>query len=252
MTADPFQGSADSGNPGTWNRYFYGNADPINHTDPTGLMAQIYVDGVASDIGYFGGSILSTGGATSDRIGGMWCDQGSLFFISSPAQCAAYAGAVWFAATRPRNDNTLADCDLIVFQQSAVIEHNPLQHTFIMVQRKKQSPVYIEGIPEPKVEGAGLRSASWLNKSVRLFGHQYSTAASVVSNGAFRLSDEQCQRIVNLAGGYKDNTVTYNNTWFFSGPNSNSFTHSLLQKAGLFLSLSNNFYPGWANTSVPF
>jgi hypothetical protein len=39
-----------------------------------------------------------------------------------------------------------------------------------------------------------------------------------------------------------------------SGPNSNSLTHSLLNAVGLAVpvELSNFFYPGWDNTSVPF
>jgi len=37
MTPDPYQGSANPGNPQSWNRYAYVNNDPINKNDPRGL-----------------------------------------------------------------------------------------------------------------------------------------------------------------------------------------------------------------------
>jgi RHS repeat-associated protein len=37
MTADPYGGSADAADPGSWNRYAYVNGDPVNSNDPSGL-----------------------------------------------------------------------------------------------------------------------------------------------------------------------------------------------------------------------
>jgi RHS repeat-associated protein len=36
---DPYSGSMDLASPQTFNRYVYVNNDPVNHIDPTGLMA---------------------------------------------------------------------------------------------------------------------------------------------------------------------------------------------------------------------
>ena len=35
----------------------------------------------------------------------MWCDQGFLPFISTPAQCGAYAMAVWMAKSGGKDDD---------------------------------------------------------------------------------------------------------------------------------------------------
>jgi RHS repeat-associated protein len=36
-TADPYYGSVNLGDPGSWNRYAYANNDPVNRNDPRGL-----------------------------------------------------------------------------------------------------------------------------------------------------------------------------------------------------------------------
>ena len=38
LTPDPYAGSADPADPGSWNRYAYVEGDPINEVDPDGLM----------------------------------------------------------------------------------------------------------------------------------------------------------------------------------------------------------------------
>jgi hypothetical protein len=60
--------------------------------------------------------------------------------------------------------------------------------------------------------------------------------------------------VIQDVSDYSDYTITYNNWWPWGGPNSNSFTHSLLNDFGLTVpgGLSNFSYPGWSNTSVPF
>jgi len=37
-TADPYQASAGSSDPGSWNRYAYVEGDPVNHFDAHGLQ----------------------------------------------------------------------------------------------------------------------------------------------------------------------------------------------------------------------
>ena len=61
---DPYEGSYDLANPQTFNRYSYTNNDPVNHTDPTGLMCynvirtDVYSDGTIAGgpwiVGQFG------------------------------------------------------------------------------------------------------------------------------------------------------------------------------------------------------
>jgi len=37
LSPDPSAASTDLADPGSWNQYSYGNSDPVNHNDPTGL-----------------------------------------------------------------------------------------------------------------------------------------------------------------------------------------------------------------------
>jgi RHS repeat-associated protein len=50
-TADPYRASGGPGDPGSWNRYTYVGGDPVNRTDPSGLLMSavgcVYVGGVS-------------------------------------------------------------------------------------------------------------------------------------------------------------------------------------------------------------
>ena len=45
MSPDPFGGSAKASDPGSWNRYSYVEGDPVNGTDPSGLLLWVGGDG---------------------------------------------------------------------------------------------------------------------------------------------------------------------------------------------------------------
>jgi len=115
---------------------------------------------------------------------------------------------------------------------------------------------YLEGILQPKNPAkSSLTDPTWLNGSDSKTGPFYPLPTSLVTNWLEPAS--VCTRAVNLVDNFivsGNNKITYNNQFPWSGPNSNSFTHSLLNTLGLAVpgGLSNLWYPGWSNTSVPF
>ncbi len=48
LTSDPYEAEGQRQSSSSKNRYAYGEVDPINHTDPTGLYATFVVDGLES------------------------------------------------------------------------------------------------------------------------------------------------------------------------------------------------------------
>jgi hypothetical protein len=112
---------------------------------------------------------------------------------------------------------------------------------------------YLEGVPIPKNRRRSnvVLDPMWLNASIG--SHPY-YANSTTAVQSWLEPDSLCDELLSLVANFANNTITYNNTWPFSGPNSNSFTHSLLNAAGLSVEggLSNFWFPGWSNTSVPF
>lgn len=103
LTADPYVASGGPSAPNSWNRYAYVSGDPVNFADPSGRMAAATFCGAEySTEECFGNSWIRGPGVSSERSGGMWCDQGTLPFIYTPTQCSAYVAAVWLAATQGR------------------------------------------------------------------------------------------------------------------------------------------------------
>jgi hypothetical protein len=92
-----------------------------------------------------------------------------------------------------------------------------------------------KGLPPYRPDAAG-KVVGWPEQAAR----QVSELMSFLA----RASSEHVRRAI----------IAIENTEI-SGPNSNSFTHSLLNAIGLAVPgglLSNFFYPGWDNPSVPF
>jgi hypothetical protein len=80
----------------SWNRYAYVEGDPVNHVDPTGLIAArtMCTAGFSTEECFGPGGPLS-GELTGNGNGGMYCDQALVPFITTPAECSAYSGLVW-------------------------------------------------------------------------------------------------------------------------------------------------------------
>ena len=146
-------------------------------------------------------------------------------------------------------------CIVSVSSQSAVFAGDPFKHTYTEVQSVSQTPAqaqFLEGEPVAKnpSDKNGSLTPQWLN------GFNDAPLSSNSSTLVFSFLEPAsiCDSLVSHESKYPNNTVTYNNWFPWSGPNSNSWTHSLLLAAGItgIPDLSNLQYPGWSNTSVPF
>jgi hypothetical protein len=140
-------------------------------------------------------------------------------------------------------------CTVSVFGQPAIVSSDPFNHTYTDVQTTENAgqnvvDEYMEGEPQ------GSALMPFLNA---VLGTQPSNPSNATQLWTMPEPIGVCNVLLKNASGYQDNTVFYNNSWPWSGPNSNSWTHSLLSSVGVQgPSLSNFWYPGWNNTSVPF
>jgi len=261
---DPSVNSGGAGEPGSWNRYAYVQGDPINYTDRRGLRR----DDDDTDWGWGYGLIPSFsfgGGAHSIVLDWLniaygLCDDGEkgTAFREVVRPCIQ-AELLLLAAEAAQQRQASPACTVSVFSQSAVFSGDPLKHTYTEVQYAGQTAApaqFLEGEPRAKNPGDknGSLAPQWLNG--------FNDPAPLSSNSStflFSLGESQnaCDRLVSLESSYEtnhSNTITYNNWFPWTGPNSNSWTHSLLLAAGItgIPSLSNLQYPGWSNTGVPF
>jgi RHS repeat-associated protein len=254
-TPDPIGSKAAApSNPSSWNMYAYTGGDPVNRNDPMGT----YDDGPSLEApsGWdWGGG----GGGGCDPFWDAWCgDPCGNSFLPNPA--CPYQGPTPSPDTGPQPPPPPQLCTVSVFGQSAVFDNDLFRHTYTEVLSVGQSPAqaqFLEAEPIAKDPNKnGKLDPKWLN-GFDTTGHPLSTNGSTLL-GSMVESQSVCDKLISLEAGYEkdhNNTITYNNGNPWAGPTSNSWTHSLLNAAGIggiVPGLSNSRYPGWSNTGVPF
>jgi RHS repeat-associated protein len=97
MTPDPYSGSGGPSDPQSWNRYAYAGGDPVNLSDPSGLIA-------CGDIAVTGGGTLASDVNANSDLGHMidlvWHEAGTLSqtgnsLVAWQQESAAIAQAIW-------------------------------------------------------------------------------------------------------------------------------------------------------------
>jgi len=220
------KGANDPATPSSWNRYAYVLGDPVNNADPQGLFV------TPCDWDCYG-----PGGCMPVSIDGVY----------QPSPCLPTGPA-------PPAIPPVPICDVDLLSQAAGPTIDPFKHTLLKVVLSDGLTDYLEGIPIPKKSNKSnvITDPMWLNSSRKTTGPYYGNPTSQVQ--LWLEPDSICYKLISLVVGFVNNKITYNNNNPFNGPNSNSFTHSLLNAVGMSVEggLSNIKYPGWSNTSVPF
>ena len=253
LTPDPFGGSANQKVPLSWNRYTYVGNDPVGSNDPSGLdyICITATSETGQPICYYNAYDAASKQPPdpSTQVGGPTLGLGVPILVPPLL-------AFLFGPPHPPIFQSAPECEVDLFAQPAVSVLSPLDHTFLEVQDLDHVPHYLEGFPQPKTSGGSLLGPAWLNHANGFGTHLYTTPLRVVDS--WSVPQGICNALITKVDLYADNTVTYNNSvmlWW--GPNSNSFTHSLLNIVRLSVPSWINWVldadaPGWINTSVPF
>lgn len=248
---DPYPGVRSLAVPASWNRYAYVEGDPTNSVDPSGQMMDMLVPGFCSaEFGFCGSD---GGGYDFSGGGGGGYSSGPNFWpwMYWPWGPPVGGGGYDFSQPSPPK----LDCKVDLLGQPAGPSFDPFDHTVLKVDSPTIGIHFLEGIPQPKDKAHQDLTSDpmWLNASDSSPKPFYPNKTTLITS--WLEPDEVCDRLVAMVHGFTNNAITYNNSWPWDGPNSNSFTHSLLNANGLSVAgggLSNFWYPGWSNTSVPF
>jgi RHS repeat-associated protein len=236
LSPDRHHARSRTRNPQDLNLFSYTSNDPINRADPSGLA---YCD-VDFGICYYGDD-------DDDDDDDDDCVGTEGFSYVTGASCPV--------GNAPPQPDPI-DCDIQLLTQDAVFQGDPAQHTILEVEIPDANSYFLEAGPVPFTR-LGIAGPSWLNASVETTAPMYHLPTTAIYG--WEEPESVCERLLTTFGSYKQNTILYNNipTAVFWGPNSNSFTHSLLNTAGLSVPWWMSpwllvYAPGWINTSVPF
>ncbi|QOY87512.1 RHS repeat-associated core domain-containing protein [Paludibaculum fermentans] len=211
-TADPYRASLRAGNPGSWNRYAYVEDDPVNANDPSGLEVCWVTDsfiGVTSPYPC-NGAILA---------GAMLMPDFLIVETLSQLLVGNYAA----------EEMELTNCEYQLYvtplENSAAGVFG--SHVYLALTDRAGHKHVIEGGPQRYniLDYGKLRA--YVTDAPRLpedegrhFGPHFTMPQSFICNDV--------DRLLGLAKSFRE-TADYQK----DGPNSNSFMHWLLSKAGL-------------------
>ena len=254
--------------PGSWNRYAYAVGDPANSRDPDGRTTRTPppptcdpADPTCAQSCDPVNDLLCwvTGGGSSDP-----CIQGNPFAPGPPPMpCSSGAGADPDPAPAPK---VTTECQVQLLGQSIITDGVPFDHTVVQVSLRifvdgvlnSDTTNTWEGVSAHKDETSNISTSfgcivldgCWLNEFHGSAGATaypgMSTLTALYSTG-YSASNCGFATDVNAAGlaaRSSDGKITYE----LLGPNSNSFTYTLLRNAGApssWFSLNPLFYPGW-------
>jgi hypothetical protein len=248
MTPDPAGAGAASGqDPVSWNRYAYTGGDPVNRSDPSGLLFYPGYEGCVAN-GFYGGGDVCPINDDGDVFGfqgpGGNCDP-SLASCSNaclnadgslnPSPFCQYGGALPI----PLHPKPIITCDLQLFIQPVGNNLDPVYHTYVglveQINGVQLPEIYFEAGSVSKSTGQITASFfnAWLNSldTANPTSHAYNnTSSTLVWQTGF--SSSECPvnaAVVANASRYPQKTITYG----FPSPNSNSFTYSLLTMSGV-------------------
>jgi RHS repeat-associated protein len=285
MTPDPFKARGAASDGRSLNRYAYTGGDPVNRNDPGGLFVCEVWDASCDplspdpdDDDDDGGGAPSPpsnggGGAGGGRSGGNPCVGPSGFEPAPGPGCITYGGIPPPPPPQPPAPprrpvigpppplQPPALCDIELLSQPAGEKWGiplPFLHTLLdAVSLTGGGSNYLEGAPSPKnpAQPNTFTDPMWLNG--------FDTPTPIYNNFPTQFITEWlvpanvCQTAINDVDHFSNNTKTYNNSHYWVGPNSNSFSHSLLVALGLSVpgisnAIADFWAPGWSNTSVPF
>lgn len=102
-TADPYNGSAGPGDPGSWNRYSYVQGDPANANDSSGLQADFCAAEFSAEACHGSDFMQSNGngGIDGTPLGGRACSAAGRVDAFADSACIIY-----LAASAAGNDST--------------------------------------------------------------------------------------------------------------------------------------------------